>query len=148
MRFGVVRFPGSNCDDDALHVVTRVLATQGASGRFLWHKDDALGEVDAVLLPGGFSYGDYLRAGAIAAHSPIMAAVKAFVDKEYPGVSVSGPGGTVEQVVGRDKDGNSVVERSDGSQYTRPPKAGDSYPGPEITEPPGGVPVDLKKLRG
>ena len=77
-----------------------------------------------------------------------VAAVKAFVDKEYPGVSVAGPGGTVEQVVGRDAKGQSIVERSDGTQYTRPPKAGDSYPGPEITEPPGGVPVDLKKLKG
>jgi hypothetical protein len=76
------------------------------------------------------------------------AAVKAFVDKHYPGVSVAGPGGTTEQVVGRDPvTGDSKVERSDGTSYTRPPKAGDSYPGPEITVPKGGVPVDLKKLK-
>jgi phosphoribosylformylglycinamidine synthase len=81
MKFGVVRFPGSNCDDDALHVVTRVLAPLGASGRIVWHKDVSLGDVDAVILPGGFSYGDYLRAGAMAAHSPIMGAVKAFAER-------------------------------------------------------------------
>jgi hypothetical protein len=77
-----------------------------------------------------------------------VAALKAFVDKEYPGVSVVGPGGAVEQVVGKDAAGDSIVKRADGSRYTRPPKAGDSFPGPEITEPPGGLPVDLKKLKG
>jgi len=81
MNFGVVRFPGSNCDDDALHVVTRVLSAFGANGRIVWHKDVSLGAVDAVILPGGFSYGDYLRAGAMAAHSPIMGAVKAFAEQ-------------------------------------------------------------------
>jgi phosphoribosylformylglycinamidine synthase len=81
MKFGVVRFPGSNCDDDALHVVARVLAPLGASGRIVWHKDVSLGDVDAVILPGGFSYGDYLRAGAMAAHSPVMGAVKAFAER-------------------------------------------------------------------
>jgi hypothetical protein len=75
------------------------------------------------------------------------AGIKAFVDKEYPGVSVPGPGGTTERVVDKDDRGNSVVERSDGTRYTRPPRAGDSFPGPQMTEPPGGVPVDLKKLR-
>jgi phosphoribosylformylglycinamidine synthase I len=88
MRFGVIRFPGSNCDDDALHVVTRVLAAAGATGQMLWHKDAALGGVDVVLLPGGFSYGDYLRAGAMAAHSPIMAAVKRFADKGGPVLAI------------------------------------------------------------
>ena len=80
MNFGVIRFPGSNCDDDALHAVDRVLASdgQGSRGRILWHKDHDLGDVDAVILPGGFSYGDYLRCGAMAARSPIMAAVKRF----------------------------------------------------------------------
>lgn len=77
-----------------------------------------------------------------------VAAVKAFVDREYPGVSVAGPGGTVEQVVGRDADGNSIVRKADGTEYSRPPKAGDSYPGDEVTEPPGGMPIDLKKLKG
>ena len=81
MNFGVIRFPGSNCDDDALHVVTRVLQPAGARGRIVWHKEISLDGVDAVILPGGFSYGDYLRAGAMAAHSPIMGAVKAFAER-------------------------------------------------------------------
>jgi phosphoribosylformylglycinamidine synthase subunit PurQ / glutaminase len=76
--FGVIRFPGSNCDDDALHAVASVLAPLGSSGKIVWHKDQRLGNLDAVVVPGGFSYGDYLRAGAIAAHSPIMHAVKTF----------------------------------------------------------------------
>jgi hypothetical protein len=77
-----------------------------------------------------------------------VAAVKAFVDKEYPGVSVVGPGGAVEQVIGKDAAGDSIVKKADGSTYTRAPKAGDSFPGPEITVPAGGLPVDLKKLKG
>ena len=84
MRFAVLRFPGSNCDDDALHVVDRVLRPQGASGGFVWHKDSELGQVDAVIVPGGFSYGDYLRAGAMAAHAPIMAAVRRFAEAGGP----------------------------------------------------------------
>jgi phosphoribosylformylglycinamidine synthase subunit PurQ / glutaminase len=77
-NFGVLRFPGSNCDDDALRVVDAVLAHAGSRGRIIWHKDRSLGGVDAVIVPGGFSYGDYLRGGAIAAHSPIMDAVVEF----------------------------------------------------------------------
>ena len=69
MRFGVVTFPGSNCDDDAYVAITEAL---GAEGVRLWHKDHDLQGVDVVILPGGFSYGDYLRAGAIARFSPIM----------------------------------------------------------------------------
>ena len=88
MNFGIIRFPGSNCDDDALHVVTRVLAQAGANGNIVWHKDASLGQVDAVLLPGGFSYGDYLRAGAMAAHSPIMAAVKRFAEAGGPVLAI------------------------------------------------------------
>ncbi|RMH41863.1 MAG: phosphoribosylformylglycinamidine synthase subunit PurQ [Deltaproteobacteria bacterium] len=84
MNFAVLRFPGSNCDDDALHVVDRVLAPLGASGRIVWHKDTSLAGVDAVIVPGGFSYGDYLRAGAIAAHSPIMGAVRRFAEAGGP----------------------------------------------------------------
>ena len=76
--FGVVRFPGSNCDDDAMRVADDVLRPVGASGRILWHKDRSLGGVDVVLVPGGFTYGDYLRVGAMAAHSPIMGAVGEF----------------------------------------------------------------------
>jgi phosphoribosylformylglycinamidine synthase subunit PurQ / glutaminase len=75
MRFGVVVFPGSNCDHDAWDILQRVL---GQETRFLWHKDSSLGDVDAVILPGGFSYGDYLRCGAIARFSPIMKEVAAF----------------------------------------------------------------------
>lgn len=78
VAFGVVRFPGSNCDDDAVRVVDQVLADRGATGRILWHKDKGLGGIDVVIVPGGFTYGDYLRAGAIAAHSPVMQAVRAF----------------------------------------------------------------------
>jgi len=75
MRFAVLQFPGSNCDQDAVHVLQNVL---GHSARLLWHKESALGETDAVIIPGGFSYGDYLRTGAIARFSPAMEAVQAF----------------------------------------------------------------------
>ncbi len=75
MRFAVVSFPGSNCDDDCVRVVREVL---GESAHKVWHGDDDLGAPDVVLLPGGFSYGDYLRCGAIAAGSPIMGAVRRF----------------------------------------------------------------------
>jgi phosphoribosylformylglycinamidine synthase subunit PurQ / glutaminase len=75
MRFGVVVFPGSNCDLDAYHMVTDVM---GEEAVYLWHGDRDLQGADLVLLPGGFSYGDYLRCGAIARFSPIMAAVKEF----------------------------------------------------------------------
>jgi phosphoribosylformylglycinamidine synthase len=78
VNFSVVRFRGSNCDDDALYVVAKLLAPAGATGRIVWHKDRDLGGADAVIIPGGFSYGDYLRAGAIAAHSPIMSVVVEF----------------------------------------------------------------------
>ncbi len=72
MKFGIVTFPGSNCDHDAYHVVKQHL---GHEARFLWHKETDLGGVDCVVLPGGFSYGDYLRCGAIARFSLIMDAV-------------------------------------------------------------------------
>ena len=75
MRFGVVVFPGSNCDHDAYHVLKHVC---GHDTRFLWHKDEDLAGVDAVVVPGGFSYGDYLRTGAIARFSPVMRAVRDF----------------------------------------------------------------------
>lgn len=75
MNFAVVQFPGSNCDQDIVHVLRSVM---GHSARLLWHKDNSLGEVDAVFIPGGFSYGDYLRTGAIARFSPVMAAVQQF----------------------------------------------------------------------
>ncbi len=73
MKCGIVVFPGSNCDHDVYHVLKRVLEQEAI---FLWHQDTSLRECDLVVLPGGFSYGDYLRAGSMAAHSPIMAAVR------------------------------------------------------------------------
>ena len=76
MNFAVVQFPASNCDQDAIHAV-RVL---GHSARYVWHKDNTLGAADAVIVPGGFSYGDYLRCGAIARFSPVMQAVKQFAE--------------------------------------------------------------------
>jgi phosphoribosylformylglycinamidine synthase I len=75
MKFGVVVFPGSNCDHDCYHVATEVM---GQEARFLWHKDTDLGDVECLILPGGFSYGDYLRSGAMAACSPIMDSVRKF----------------------------------------------------------------------
>src|SRR4051812_12549232 len=75
MDFAVLQFPASNCDQDALHVLKDVL---GHSARYAWHKENSLGNADAVIVPGGFSYGDYLRTGAIARFSPIMQAVQNF----------------------------------------------------------------------
>jgi phosphoribosylformylglycinamidine synthase len=80
MKFGVVVFPGSNCDDDMMHVLGTVL---GAETHKLWHKDTSLENFtsdDCIVLPGGFSYGDYLRAGAIARYSPIMQSVISFAN--------------------------------------------------------------------
>jgi phosphoribosylformylglycinamidine synthase len=81
MRIGVVVFPGSNCDHDTYHVVKHVC---GQDARFVWHKDSDLSGVDAVILPGGFSYGDYLRTGAIARFSPVMRAVSEFARNGGP----------------------------------------------------------------
>ncbi len=74
-RFGVVNFPGSNCERDAIHVIGR---TAGAAVKEIWHKESSLGNIDVLILPGGFSYGDYLRCGAIARFSPVMKAVVDF----------------------------------------------------------------------
>jgi phosphoribosylformylglycinamidine synthase subunit PurQ / glutaminase len=81
MRIGVVTFPGSNSDHDAYHVAKHVC---GQDARFVWHKDSDLSGLDAVILPGGFAYGDYLRTGAIARFSPVMKAVTAFAAKGGP----------------------------------------------------------------
>ena len=78
MKFGVVVFPGSNCDHDTYHVVSKVI---GQPVDFIWHRDATVGDCDAVILPGGFSYGDYLRTGAIARFSPVMGAVKEFASR-------------------------------------------------------------------
>jgi phosphoribosylformylglycinamidine synthase I len=81
MKFAVVVFPGSNCDHDTYHAVRHVL---GHDAAFVWHKETSLGGADAVILPGGFSHGDYLRTGAIARFSPVMEAVRAFADRGGP----------------------------------------------------------------
>lgn len=78
MEFGVVVFPGSNCDRDCWWVIREVF---GMPCHYVWYEDKDLSGLDCVILPGGFSYGDYLRAGAIAKTSPVMEAIKAFVDK-------------------------------------------------------------------
>ena len=75
MNFAVLQFPASNCDQDAVHILKNVL---GHSARLVWHKEHSLGDADGVIIPGGFSYGDYLRTGAIARFSPVMEAVQGF----------------------------------------------------------------------
>jgi phosphoribosylformylglycinamidine synthase len=77
MRFGVIVFPGSNCDHDAFYAVGTNL---GQPVEFIWHDSSTMGAVDAVILPGGFAYGDYLRCGAIAKFSPVMKAVRRFAN--------------------------------------------------------------------
>ena len=81
MTFAVVVFPGSNCDHDAYHAAKHVL---GQQARFVWHKETSLADADVVILPGGFSHGDYLRTGAIARFSPVMSAVKEFAAAGRP----------------------------------------------------------------
>ena len=75
MKFAIVVFPGSNCDHDAYHAAKHVL---GQEAEFVWHKDTSLKGADVVVLPGGFSYGDYLRTGAVARFSPVMRSVEEF----------------------------------------------------------------------
>lgn len=81
MNFAVIQFPGSNCDQDCVHAMRQVC---GHSARLIWHKDTGLGDADAVLVPGGFSYGDYLRTGSIARFSPVMQAVQQFAANGGP----------------------------------------------------------------
>src|ERR1051325_4277332 len=78
MKFGVVIFPGSNCDQDMIYVLRKIMGQEVVE---LWHKDHSVQNCDMVILPGGFSYGDYLRSGAIARFSPIMQEVSEFADK-------------------------------------------------------------------
>jgi phosphoribosylformylglycinamidine synthase I len=78
MKFGVVVFPGSNCDHDTYHTISKVI---GQPVDFIWHRQSSVADCDAVILPGGFSYGDYLRTGAIARFSPVMTAVKEFASR-------------------------------------------------------------------
>ena len=75
MKFGIIVFPGSNCDHDAYHVISKQV---GQPVDFIWHRDTNLNSYDALIIPGGFSYGDYLRAGALARFSPVMTAVGKF----------------------------------------------------------------------
>jgi phosphoribosylformylglycinamidine synthase I len=77
LKFAVIVFPGSNCDHDAHYVTETIL---GQESRLIWHKESSLGDVDVVILPGGFSYGDYLRCGALARFSPIMKDVVRFAE--------------------------------------------------------------------
>jgi phosphoribosylformylglycinamidine synthase subunit PurQ / glutaminase len=81
MKFAIVVFPGSNCDHDAYHAAKHVL---GHDAEFVWHKETSLRGADVVVLPGGFSHGDYLRTGAIARFSPVMDAVRAFAGAGGP----------------------------------------------------------------
>ena len=81
MKFAVVVFPGSNCDHDAQYAAQHVL---GQQAEYIWHKDTSLEGADVVILPGGFAHGDYLRTGAIARFSPIMAEVQKFADAGGP----------------------------------------------------------------
>jgi phosphoribosylformylglycinamidine synthase subunit PurQ / glutaminase len=85
MKFAVIVFPGSNCDHDAYHAAKHVL---GHDAEFVWHKETSLGNADVVILPGGFAHGDYLRTGAIARFSPVMAAIKTFADAGGPVLGV------------------------------------------------------------
>jgi phosphoribosylformylglycinamidine synthase subunit PurQ / glutaminase len=78
VRFGIVVFPGSNCEHDVYHVAKHLL---GHEASFLWHKETSFAGVDCVVLPGGFAHGDYLRCGAMARFSPIMGAVKQFAER-------------------------------------------------------------------
>jgi phosphoribosylformylglycinamidine synthase I len=85
MKFGIVTFPGSNCDYDAYHAVTEVL---GEEAVYLWHKEHDLKGAEVLILPGGFSYGDYLRSGAIARFSPIMQEVAAHAKSGGPVLAI------------------------------------------------------------
>jgi phosphoribosylformylglycinamidine synthase len=85
MKFGIVVFPGSNCDHDAYYAANHVLGHEAA---FVWHKDTSLAGADVVVLPGGFAHGDYLRTGAIARFSPVMAAVKKFAAAGGPVIGI------------------------------------------------------------
>lgn len=78
MKFGIVVFPGSNCDHDCYHVVKHVL---GQEAEYIWHKEKEINGFDCLILPGGFSYGDYLRTGAIAKFSPVMNSVREFAER-------------------------------------------------------------------
>lgn len=85
MRWGVVIFPGSNCDQDCMHALRSVM---GQSVDAVWHEERSVAGLDVLVLPGGFSYGDYLRAGAIAATAPVMSAIRDFAEAGRPVLGV------------------------------------------------------------
>jgi phosphoribosylformylglycinamidine synthase len=85
MKTAILVFPGSNCDHDAYHALKHVM---GADARFVWHKEDRLSGFDAVVVPGGFTYGDYLRTGAMAKLSPVMGAVRRFAIAGGPVIGI------------------------------------------------------------
>lgn len=85
MKFSIVVFPGSNCEHDCYHIARNLL---GLQAEYVWHQDTKLGDTDAVILPGGFAYGDYLRSGAMARFSPVMNAVAEFAGKGGPVVGI------------------------------------------------------------
>ena len=85
MRFAVIVFPGSNCDHDAYYALNKILKVDVS---FVWHKESSLSDCDAILLPGGFSYGDYLRTGAIAKYSPIMKEIVENINKGIPVIGI------------------------------------------------------------
>lgn len=85
MKVAVIRFPGSNCDQDALHALRDQI---GLGADYVWHADTSLAGFDAVFIPGGFSYGDYLRCGAVASRAPIMGAVQEFATAGKPVIGV------------------------------------------------------------
>ena len=85
MSIGIVQFGGSNCDLDVLHVLKDVL---GADAELVWYKEEDLSRFDGIVVPGGFSYGDYLRAGAIAARTPVMASIKKLADAGKPVIGI------------------------------------------------------------
>lgn len=84
MRFGVVVFPGSNCEQDVIHALRYL----GYTADYVWHQDTDLAAYDAIVLPGGFSYGDYLRCGAVARFSPVMEAVSAYAEAGRPVIGI------------------------------------------------------------
>src|SRR5207247_10894125 len=85
IRIGILVFPGSNCDQDCHYAITQVL---GASAEFIWHKTETLPSLDAVVIPGGLSYGDYLRTGSIPPFSPVSAAVTPFAKRSGHGLGI------------------------------------------------------------
>ena len=84
MRFGVVIFPGSNCEQDAVHAIRHL----GMQAEYVWHGDTDLSSFDAIVLPGGFSYGDYIRCGAVARFSPVMTEVVRFAERGGPVIGI------------------------------------------------------------